>query len=241
MNYRLALIGHPVGHSLSQHYFQQKFTTQHIDGNYTLIDLENLDTLRQIVEQQQLTGFNVTAPHKQTILTLCDSLSTEADTVKAVNTVKIENGKLIGHNTDIEGFATALQQLLKPHHTQALVLGNGGASKAVCYALKNRLNIPYTIVSRNGEGINYADVNEQTLLAHTIIVNCTTLGMVPNTNTFPQLPYQHITNKHLLFDLIYAPETTQFLRFGQLRGATTSNGLTMLYAQAEAAWRFWQH
>lgn len=238
MRHRLALIGHPVAHSRSASYFQQKFLKEGIDGSYILLDTPSLNTLEEEIERHGLTGFNVTAPHKQAILPYLNQLTQEAEAIDAVNTVAIRDGKLIGHNTDAIGFADAIRPLLQPYHTSALVLGNGGAAKAVRYALKNLLHIDYLTIARRGGDLTFEAISKPLMDSHTVIINCTTLGMEPKKETVP-LPYHYLTEKHLLFDLVYAPEQTPFLLEGKQKKATVCNGLSMLYNQAEAAWQFW--
>lgn len=238
MRHRLALIGHPVAHSKSASYFQQKFLKEGIDGSYILLDMPSLDQLKEEIERLELTGFNVTAPHKQAILPYLDQQTQEAKAIGAVNTVAVREGKLIGHNTDAIGFADAIRPHLQPHHTSALVLGNGGAAKAVRYALRNILHIDYLTVARHDGDLTFEDISKALMESHTVIINCTTLGMEPKKETVP-LPYHYLTENHLLFDLVYAPELTPFLLEGKQKKATVCNGLSMLYNQAEAAWEFW--
>lgn len=238
MTHRLALIGHPVSHSLSADYFMHKFAQEGIDGSYSLLDMVTLDNLKSQILSHNLTGFNVTSPHKQAVIPFLDYLTEEGKAIGAINTVAIYQGKLIGHNTDAIGFAEAILPLLKPHHTAALIFGNGGAAKAVAYALSNILHIDYRCVARRDCDLDFSDVDKQLLTNHSILINCTTLGMTSNSEPLP-IPYQYITKDHLLFDLVYAPQVTPFLALGQQQGATICNGLSMLYAQAEAAWKFW--
>ena len=185
-------------------------------------------------------GLNVTIPYKESIIPFLDNVDEEALRIGAVNTIKVSDGKLTGYNTDIYGFEESLRPLLKPFHKRALVLGTGGASKAVKYALE-KSGIEVTLVSRNpGIGkITYAAIDSEVLASNLIIVNCSPVGTFPNVGEFPKLPYKHLTSKHLLYDLVYNPEETAFIRKGKKQGATTLNGLKMLHLQAEKAWEIW--
>ncbi len=241
---RYGLIGHPLGHSFSAKYFAEKFSREGIPATYDNYDIEDISLLTSLIERQpMLKGLNVTIPYKEKVIPLLTSLTPEAQEIGAVNTISIERGEeitLTGHNTDCTGFRKSLQPLLRPHHTQALILGTGGASKAVEYVLR-QLNIKAVKVSRTPrEGqLSYEDITPEVMEQHLLIVNCTPLGTWPNVHTCPPLPYQAITPRHLLFDLVYNPEETTFLSRGKAQGATICNGLQMLHGQAIAAWEFW--
>ena len=227
-----ALIGHPVEHSFSAQYLNTRFKNEGIDAHYELIDLPDIAEFQTLIQSGKYNGFNVTIPHKKSIIPYLDSLSPEAAAVGAVNVIQITNNKLIGHNTDIIGFHETLTPLLKPYHTHAVILGTGGASQAVQYVLQ-QLNIPFRLVTHNE-----LDASTITQLAP-IIINTTPLGMHPNTDTRPNIDYSQITPNHLIYDLIYNPTETRFLQLAKQQGATTQNGLAMLHRQADAALNIW--
>ena len=227
-----ALIGHPVSHSFSAQYLNARFKNEDIEAHYELIDMPDLSQFPDLVRSGKYNGFNVTIPHKKAIIPYLDELSPEAKAVGAVNVIEISNNKLIGHNTDIIGFHNTLTPLLKPYHTHAVILGTGGASQAVQYVL-NKLNIPFQLITHA-----QLDTNTITQLAP-IIINTTPLGMHPNTDTAPNINYNQLTDKHLLYDLVYNPTETKFLRLGAQHGATIQNGLAMLHSQADEALKIW--
>ena len=238
------LIGKTLGHSFSQTYFQQKFAAENRpDCRYDNFELPAIDHLRTFVLQHpDLQGFNVTIPYKKEILPLLDELDPEAEQIGAVNTVRVlRDGsviRLIGYNTDVEGFRLSLAGTPLP--SRALILGTGGAAAAVTFVLR-QLDVTCLTVSRhpNEKQISYAQLTPDIIRQHPLIVNCTPVGMFPHVMDCPPLPYEAITAKHFLYDLIYNPEETPFLREGRLRGARTQNGLPMLRLQAEAAWKIW--
>lgn len=241
------LIGYPLSHSFSERYFHEKFLKLGVEGySYINYPLQSLDGLRTWVQSNStLRGFNVTIPHKETIIGFLDDCSAEAAQIGAVNTVKIENGKLKGYNTDAQGFRTSLLHWFKTSSQspgQALVLGTGGASKAVQYVLR-MLNIPYLTVSRHEKkgDLIYDSVTASHLRDYPLIINTTPLGMAPITNALPPLPYENLSPSNWLFDLIYNPEQTAFLRQGERHGARTRNGYEMLVLQAENAWEIWEN
>ena len=225
---KFALIGHPVEHSFSAQYLNSRFKSEGIDAHYELIDLPDISEFQTLIKSGKYNGFNVTIPHKRAIIPYLDSLSPEATAIGAVNVIQITNNKLIGHNTDIIGFHETLTPLLKPYHTHAVILGTGGASQAVQYVL-HKLNIPFRLVTHKE-----LDANTITQLAP-IIINTTPLGMHPNTDTAPNIDYTQLTDKHLIYDLVYNPTETRFLQLAKQQGATTQNGLAMLHSQADAA------
>ena len=227
-----ALIGHPVSHSFSAQYLNARFKNEDIEAHYELIDMPDLSQFPDLVRSGKYNGFNVTIPHKKAIIPYLDELSPEAKAVGAVNVIEISNNKLIGHNTDIIGFHNTLTPLLKPYHTHAVILGTGGASQAVQYVL-NKLNIPFQLITHA-----QLDTNTITQLAP-IIINTTPLGMHPNTDTAPNIDYNQLTDKHLLYDLVYNPTETKFLQLGAQHGATIQNGLAMLHSQADEALKIW--
>lgn len=241
------LIGFPLSHSSSAAYFGKKFAAEKItDAEYRLFPFENISDIRQFAEQhKELQGFNVTIPHKISILPYLDIISEEAASIGAVNCVKIDRNeseiKLIGYNTDAYGFQESLIPQLQPYHKNALVLGTGGASKAVCYTL-HTLEINYTLVSRCPNSANtllYSQIDENILNHNLLIINTTPQGMYPDIVNCPSIPYRFLTEKHLLYDLIYNPAETKFLQHGRERGANTINGLQMLELQAEKSWKIW--
>ncbi len=239
------LIGYPLGHSFSAKYFAEKFQKQNIDAAYQNFAIENIDLLPEVLNANPtLQGLNVTIPYKQQILPFLDEIDESAQRIGAVNVVCVKHTaqgiKLIGHNADVIGFKNSISPLIKPHHAKALVLGTGGASKAVIDGL-HQLNIATQYVSRTKKGdiLAYSDLTPEIIEDFKVIVNCTPLGMYPKTDAAPDIPYNCITKEHLLYDLVYNPEETLFLRKGKEHGATVKNGLEMLHLQAEASWNFW--
>ena len=235
---KYGIIGKPLEHSYSARYFTEKFLREGIDAEYRLYEVDDLVHIPSLMNE--LHGFNVTYPYKQAIMPLLHSTDVVVDEIGAVNVVC--QGK--GYNTDWIGFRSSILPHLQAHDRRALVLGTGGVSKAVQYALR-QMGIDYTLVSRQlamGDGqlaMGYGELTKQVMDAHTIVVNCTPLGMYPDIESLPDIPYQYITHQHLLYDCVYNPACTAFLREGQVRGARTVNGLDMLYAQADVAWEVW--
>ena len=237
---RFALIGKKLGHSWSKKYFDEKFNSSEWKGyEYINLETDDISTIKHLVQEYRLDGFNVTIPYKRSILPYLDDLSQEAFDIQAVNVVKVMNdGKLKGHNGDAYGFEQSLLPLLQSHHQQALILGSGGASKAVQYILR-KLNISFHIVSRSGVGMNYSDLNETIIREHRLIINTTPLGMFPDVNFSPDLPYSALRKEHLLYDLIYNPTETEFLKKAKAQGAVIKNGEEMLILQAERSFELW--
>jgi shikimate dehydrogenase len=244
------LIGLPLTHSFSKKYFSEKFLKEGIADQfrYENFELASLTEFRELVATHpQLYGLNVTIPYKEKIIPYLDELHAEAVTTGAVNTVVIErdtDGKVIktsGFNTDVTGFKETLKPYLKPSHQGALVLGSGGASKAVQQALKI-LHLPFLVVSRDkGTGtVSYHEITNEVLLEYPVIINATPLGTFPDNESFPPIPYELLSGKNLLYDLVYNPPETVFLLKGRQQGAVTLNGYPMLVLQAEAAWKIWQ-
>ena len=231
------IIGFPLLHSFSAKYFNEKFATEHIEAEYSLYPT-GIEDLRLKIEDllDSLDGFNVTLPYKQAIIPFLDRLDETAQAIGAVNVVY----KRVGYNTDCLGFMESIKPLLRAYDNKALVLGTGGASKAACYGLR-KLGITPTLVSRNPkEGqLGYKDLTPEIMAEHTIIVNCTPLGMYPDVSSCPDIPYDLITARHLLFDCVYNPDQTLFLQKGKAQGATIQNGIGMLYGQAKEAWKIW--
>ncbi len=238
------LIGYPLGHSFSKKYFEDKFAKEQLkDCAFELFPLQQIQQYESLkAMHENLLGLAVTIPYKETVIPYLSNISAEAKAIGAVNCIKFFGNKTMGYNTDLVGFENSLLPLLQPHHTKALVLGTGGASKAVQYVLK-KLGIDFLLVSRNKTGtsntITYAEMDEQLLQEHTLIVNTTPLGMSPNENAMPAIPYEALTAKHLLYDLIYKPEKTKFLAAGEQQGCTIKNGFEMLIIQAEENWKIW--
>lgn len=240
------LVGYPLGHSFSARFFAEKFKAESLDASYSNFEMADAGQLRALVAAHPaLRGVNVTIPHKQAVLPLLDAISEEARQIGAVNVIRISrkpDGQplLKGYNSDVIGFCDSLAPLLRPCHRKALVLGTGGASKAVIFGLR-RLGIEPQAVSRTpGPGrLTYDELTPEVLQEHRVIVNCSPVGMFPHTEECPQLPYELLTAEHLLYDLVYNPLETLFLRKGAEKGATVKNGLEMLHLQALASWKFW--
>lgn len=242
-NKKFGLIGKNISYSFSKKYFTEKFSKELFnDCTYENFDIESLDEFPNILKNNpDLKGLNVTIPYKEQILPLLDKLSENATKIGAVNVIRFtKKGKLKGYNSDWYGFKKSLEPILQPHHKKALILGTGGASKAVAFAL-DQLGIFYTFVSREASqnAIDYSLINATTFDNFQIIINCTPLGTSPNTKEFPPIPYEFFTPKHIAFDLIYNPEETKFLKKAKKKGAITKNGLEMLIFQAEKAWKIW--
>jgi len=232
------IIGFPLLHSFSAKYFNEKFATEKIDAEYSLYPLKELTEERIKELLDTLDGMNVTMPYKQVIIPYLDRLD---ETARAVGAVNVVHNK-VGYNTDCIGFMNSIRPLLRKSDRKALVLGTGGASKAVCYGL-SKLGVSPTLVSRTPkEGVlGYNQLTEEVMHDYTVIINCTPLGMAPEENTCPDIPYQWITARHLLFDCVYNPEETVFLHKGKAQGATIRNGMEMLTGQAKAAWKIWNN
>lgn len=239
---KFGLVGKNISYSFSRGYFSDKFKSEDLPHSYVNFDLNSIAELKDIVENtSNLKGLNVTIPYKEEVIPLLDKLNKRAKNIGAVNTIRFKKGKLIGYNTDYNGFKHSLKPHIKKHHRRALILGTGGASKAIAYALK-KLGIKYYYVSRTkkkGVTYTYSELTEGIIARYQIIINCTPIGTFPNVNECPNIPYDGITHKHILYDLIYNPEETKFLCCGKIKGATTINGLEMLKIQAEKAWEIW--
>ena len=236
------LVGKNIDYSFSRNYFNDKFKKSDINCVYENFDLNSIDEFDMLFQtSNQISGLNVTIPYKETVLPHLDGLDSDAKRIGAVNTIKIQNGKRIGFNTDHLGFTESLKPYLNIGHKKALILGTGGASKAVAFALSN-LIIPFTFVSRsprNNNAFCYKELTVEHIRSHQIIINCTPLGTHPNTELCPPIPYDALTKKHLVYDLIYNPSKTRFLNYGSKVGATVLNGLKMLELQAEKSWKIW--
>jgi shikimate dehydrogenase len=275
------LLGYPLGHSFSRAFFLEKFAREGIDADYLNFEVPSAEMLLQVIQEHpNLQGLNVTIPHKKAVIPLLDELSDEARAIGAVNVIRITREPvdsvpdssssesprhyLKGFNSDIIGFMESIRPLLQPHHRRALVLGTGGASKAICRGLE-KLGLEWRYVSRQRQlpsasecpsskrpsdsvlgglpaessPFSYSDITPSLLADYTVIVNCTPLGMHPNVDTAPPLPYAALSPRHLLYDLVYNPEVTEFMRQGRRFGATVKGGLEMLHRQAVASWEFW--
>ena len=237
------LIGKNIAYSFSKKYFTEKFALVNLDDcTYDNFDIQSIEEFPTIITNNpDLKGLNVTIPYKEAVIPYLHKLSKNALQIGAVNVIRFtKKGKLKGYNSDYYGFMKSLKPLLQPHHKRALILGTGGAAKAVAFAL-DKLGILYTFVSREEkEGmIDYDRINMTTFDNYHIIINCTPLGTSPNTKEFPPIPYNYFTSNHIAFDLIYNPEETQFLKKAKKKGAITKNGYEMLQLQAEKAWKIW--
>ena len=245
MEKRFGLLGKNISYSFSRKYFTEKFKNLDLKQfEYVNYDLDSIEEFsnKVLIDKKILGGLNVTIPYKEEIIPFLDEVDEEAGKIGAVNTVKIlDDGRLKGYNTDAYGFETSLKSCWKGDEQGALILGTGGASKAIAHVLQ-KLNIPFFFVSRaksNEQTIAYQDVNKQMILEHELIINCSPLGTFPNIELKPDLPYEFLTDRHLLFDLIYNPEMTAFLKMGDKIGATLQNGSSMLKHQADRSWEIW--
>lgn len=239
------LIGYPLGHSFSKSYFTSFFEKEHINAEYKNFEIPTIDNLEEVLQREtSLLGFNVTIPYKQQVMTLINEIDPAAMAIGAVNVVKVlrHDGQMIlkGYNTDVVGFADSIRPLLRPHHTHALILGTGGASKAVDYALK-QMGITTKFVSRtpSANNLTYDALTPEVMSQYTVIVNTTPLGMHPRVDTCPPLDYTLLSSRHLLYDVVYNPAKTLFLQHGEEAGASISSGMEMLIGQAKAAWKIW--
>lgn len=238
---KFGLIGKSLGHSFSKSYFQNKFVSESISNStYQNFPLDTISEFKSLIQSNEFTGLNVTIPYKSEIIPYLDTLSKEAKEIGAVNTIQFSNGKLIGHNTDYIGFHQAIKPFLEKTMERALILGTGGASKAIVYVLK-QMGIECLFVSRtpNEKQVSYNELNEFIIKHHLLIVNTTPLGTSPNIQEHPKIPYEYLSSKHLLVDLIYNPTETFFLQKGKEKSARILNGKSMLIHQAEAAWKIW--
>ena len=240
------LIGFPLGHSFSLDYFNQKFEAENIDARYINFEIPEISDLKNVLARNHnLNGLNVTIPYKQLVIPLLDEMDPEAAEIGAVNVIKFvrRNGRTIlkGYNSDIIGFRDSIAPMLTEHHSHALVLGTGGASRAVSYALRSLGITPQLVSRRPAPGvITYADINPDIIDSHKIIVNTTPLGMYPHVDECPDIPYNLLTTRHLCYDLLYNPDVTLFMKKSADAGAEVKNGLEMLLLQAFAAWHIWQ-
>lgn len=242
---KYGLIGHPLGHSFSISYFNEKFQNEGIDAEYINFDIPTIDDLPEVLDSNpELKGLNVTIPYKEKVISFLDSVSPEARAIGAVNVVRVthkgNNIKLKGFNSDVIGFTKSIEPMLERCHKKALILGTGGASKAVKFGLES-LGLETVFVSRYERPgtIQYETITPEIVREYNVIVNCTPLGMFPRTNECPKLPYEALDEHNILYDLLYNPDETLFMYKGRKQGATVKNGLEMLLLQAFASWEFW--
>lgn len=243
---KYGLLGYPLTHSFSKRYFTEKFENEKIDSTYENFEIDNISRFPEIIKNNpEIVGLNVTIPYKEQVIPFLNDLNESAKEIKAVNTVVVKRTAdgvyLKGYNTDTYGFETSLKPFLKEHHKKALILGTGGASKALKYVLK-KLGIEYisaSIEELKENEIRYEEIDEKMMAERTLIINATPLGTYPKVDSFPNIPYRFITEKHLLFDLVYNPEVSVFLRNGKEKGATIKNGYEMLLLQAIKSYEIW--
>ena len=242
---KYGLIGYPLKHSFSIGYFNEKFKSEGIDAEYVNFEIPSITDLPGIIQENpNLKGFNVTIPYKEKVISYLDEIDKDAIAIGAINVVKVvwqkNRYRLIGYNSDIIGFTRSIEPLLQERHKKALILGTGGASKAIFHGLK-KLGVESTYVSRTPKTgmLSYEELTPEIMSEHTVIVNCTPVGMYPKVDFCPNIPYEYLTPKHLLYDLLYNPDNTLFMKKGEAHGAETKNGLEMLLLQAFVGWEFW--
>ncbi len=240
---KYGLIGFPLGHSFSRNYFQNKFLQESITGcSYSNFEIPGIELLAEVLKDPELAGLNVTIPYKRAVIPFLDTMDPVVQQTGACNCIRIQNSQLHGYNTDVSGFERSLMEKWLPQHRKSLILGTGGSSTAAAYVL-NKLGIGFLFVSRRSTGLAdhllYTDLDEKIIRDHSLIINCTPLGMYPEINACPPIPYSLLTPQHYLFDLIYNPPLTLFLQKGKLQGARVKNGADMLRVQAEASWEIW--
>lgn len=242
---KYGLIGYPLGHSFSISYFNQKFADEGINAKYMNFEIPNIENLIEVLHlNPELKGLNVTIPYKEKVIEYLDLVTPEARAIGAVNVIKVTHEgnkiRLKGYNSDVIGFTQSIEPMLEKHHKKALILGTGGSSKAVSFGLKS-FGIEPVFVSRyrRPDTICYEDVTPEVVREYSVIVNCTPVGMFPKTEECPPLPYDALCEKNILYDLVYNPDETLFMKRGAERGANVKNGLEMLLLQAFASWEFW--
>lgn len=242
---KYGLIGFPLEHSFSKNYFNEKFQNENIDAQYINFEIPSIENILEVLASNpELKGLNVTIPYKEKVISYLDTVSPEARAIGAVNVIKIEHKGsetiLKGFNSDVIGFTKSIEPMLKKHHKKALILGTGGSSKAIDYGLRS-LGLETIFVSRYERPgtIQYSGITEDIIREYNVIVNCTPCGMFPNTEDYPNLPYEAMGDKNILYDLIYNPDQTMFMQKGMAQGAVVKNGLEMLLLQAFASWKFW--
>ena len=235
------LLGKDIDYSFSRKYFAEKFSNENIDAEYKNFDIPEIGNFSEVIQDNVISGLNVTIPYKEEIIPYLDYLDPHAEKIKAVNTIKFEkDGSLCGYNTDYWGFLESIKPYLESQHKKALILGTGGASKAIAYTLK-LLEIDFKFVSRKPQKdqISYIDLTQKIIASHTLIINCTPLGTSPNIDKCPGIPFEYISEKHLIFDLIYNPSETKLMQLASEKGAKCINGKHMLKLQAEKSWDIW--
>ncbi|MBQ4820224.1 shikimate dehydrogenase [Aquimarina sp. MMG016] len=235
------LLGRDIGYSFSKGYFADKFEKENLNCEYNNFDIKQINEVKEIFKNSNIKGLNVTIPYKEEIISYLDELDPIAKEIGAVNVIKFSsNQRLVGYNSDYYGFTESLKPLLNNNIKKAIILGTGGASKAIAYSL-TQLGIAFSFISRNPDfnEMSYGDLTEDIINSHKLIINCTPLGTHPNIENHPQIPYEYITKNHVLYDLIYNPDETAFMKKGLQKGAKVSNGLKMLILQAENAWEIW--
>lgn len=238
---KFGLIGKHLGHSFSKAFFTDKFQQEHTDAIYENVELSEIDEIKAVLAAGSFSGLNVTIPYKEAVIPFLDELSDEATAIGAVNVIAFQDGKTIGHNTDAFGFHQSIKPFLTNRHERALILGTGGASKAVAYVFQ-AIGLDVIYASRVPQGAKqfaYSDINEHMVNACKVIVNCTPVGTFPNIDESVPFPFVFLTEEHLVIDLIYNPSQTRFLAQSADAGATTLNGLSMLKEQANKAWQIW--
>lgn len=243
---KFGLIGYPLGHSFSKNFFNEKFQSENIDAEYVNFEIPDIKEFSGIIKSNPtLQGLNVTIPYKELVIGYLDEMDKDAAEIGAVNVVKIERikgkTKLKGYNSDVIGFTRSIESLIEPHHKKALILGTGGSSKAVRYGLE-KLGLETRFVSRTkkyDDTLTYSELTPEIMNEYKVIVNCTPVGMYPKADECPDIPYDLLTPEHLLYDLLYNPNTTLFMKKGAERGAIVKNGLEMLLLQAFASWEIW--
>lgn len=237
---KYGLIGHPLSHTFSPQFFNDKFQKEGIDASYEAFDLEDITNLREFIFDNELSGVNITIPYKKTIMRFMDRLDPLVSRAKSVNCINVENGELVGYNTDLLAFRKSLKDQIGYKRAAAVVLGTGGAAAAVKGALEV-MGIPYLVVSRNTRigDLTYTGLTKRIFEQYNLVINCTPVGMAPNVDETPEIPFEFLSENHFVFDLIYNPDTTKFLSLANAQGANTRNGLEMLHLQAEESWKIW--
>lgn len=243
---KYGLIGYPLGHSFSRNFFNEKFLSENINAEYVNFEIPTIEDFPKVIANNpELTGLNVTIPYKEQVITYLDKLDDTAAKIGAVNVIRIERNKgkikLTGYNSDIIGFTRSIESLIEPYHKKALILGTGGSSKAIHFGLE-QLGLETLYVSRNKHNdttITYGEITPEIMNEYKVIVNCTPVGMYPQADKCPDIPYDLLTPEHLLYDLLYNPNTTLFMKKGSDHGAIVKNGLEMLLLQAFASWDIW--
>ena len=235
------LIGYPLSHSFSKKYFDKKIEEEGIlNASFENFSIADIELLKGILERKELKGLAVTIPYKRAVIDFLDSYSEAVKQMQACNCIKVEEGRYVGFNTDVIGFEQSFVKLLKPQHKQALVLGTGGAASAVVYVLdKLGINWRYVSRTRNADNYTYEELNEEIIQSNTIIINASPVGTFPDVTACPAIPYQYLSDKHYLYDLVYNPPETTFLKKGKEKGAIIKNGYEMLQLQAEENWKIW--